>query len=232
MIGPAGSSKLWALVPMKRLAHAKLRLAPQLADDERRRLAVAMLRDVLDVLSAVKGLARTAVVTGDPEIAALARRHGARIIDDPQESGTNDAVRLGLKVLAAGGCTGALVVPGDIPFVSVGEIEAALSALSRRPVVLVPASRDGGTNLLGLVPASAIEPGFGADSFARHLAAARAAGVEPEVLALRGAGHDIDLPSDLWAEEGGGPALRTRSLIARLALSGGAARPLQKAVSA
>ncbi|MGE0726363.1 MAG: NTP transferase domain-containing protein, partial [Alphaproteobacteria bacterium] len=110
------SAAIRALVPVKRLTQAKLRLAPHLPDAMRQGLAVAMLTDVLDMLSNAAGLSGTAVVTGDPEIAALGRRRGARIIHDAEETGTNAAVRCGHKAFAAEGVAGALVVPADIPF--------------------------------------------------------------------------------------------------------------------
>jgi 2-phospho-L-lactate guanylyltransferase len=205
-----------ALVPVKRLGWAKSRLATLLTDAQRVALAEAMLLDVLDALSLARGLAAIAVVTGDAAVAGIALRHGAKVIEDPIEDGTNGAVETGLRTLAGEGWAGALVVPGDVPFLCVREVEAALTMLRHAPVIIVPASRDGGTNLLGLAPCGAIAPAFGPDSFNRHVAAARAAGMDPVALSLDGAGHDIDVPSDLWAELGGGPAWRTRAWLSRL----------------
>ena len=70
-----------------------------------------------------------------------------------------------------------------------------LAALEQTPVVLTPALRDGGTNILGLSPADLIAPAFGPDSFARHCALAR--DLHPAVIPLEGAGRDIDVPADL-----------------------------------
>ncbi|MDH6233748.1 2-phospho-L-lactate guanylyltransferase [Mesorhizobium soli] len=218
MMGADSPSNICALVPMNRLGAAKSRLAPRLSGKERACLAKAMLRDVLDVLLQTRQLAGIAVVTSDATAATIARVHGASVIDDHDEKTVNGAVRRGLHTLAAAGYDGALVVPSDIPFLCVHEVEAALSALSRCGVVVVPASRDGGTNLLGLAPPYAMEPAFGDDSFARHLAIARMAGFEPVTLALEGAGHDIDVPADLWPAVSTGSAVLTRRLLSQLGL--------------
>ncbi|HWK66728.1 MAG TPA: 2-phospho-L-lactate guanylyltransferase [Rhizobiaceae bacterium] len=212
-----GSSRtICALVPVKHLRRAKSRLAALLTDTQRVALAEAMLLDVLEVLSRTSGLAGIAVVTGDTAVADIARRHGATVIDDPAEDGTNQAVEIGLRKLAGEGWAGALIVPGDVPFLSTREVETALIKLDHAAVVIVPANRDGGTNLLALAPCAAIEPAFGPDSFNRHVAAAMAAGMNPLVLSFEGAGHDIDVPGDLWAALGGGPASRTRAWLSRL----------------
>lgn len=210
------TGNICALVPVKHLGRAKSRLAALLTDTQRTALAEAMLLDVLDVLSRTRDLSAIAFVTGDATVADIALRHGVRVIEDPVEDGTNRAVEIGLRTLAEEGWAGALVVPGDVPFLSAREVEAALTMLRHAPVVIVPANSDGGTNLLGLAPCGAIEPAFGPDSFNRHVAAATAAGMDPVVLPLDGVGHDIDVPGDLWAELGGGPARRTRSWLSCL----------------
>lgn len=189
-----------AIVPMKGFRDAKSRLGLLLDCSQRALLAEAMARDVLDVLLRVAGLATVAVVTSDGAVAALARSYGVAVVDDCTDTGTNDAVRQGLHWLSGSGYAGALVVPGDVPFLGCDEVEAMLVAMRRNIVAVVPARRDGGTNMLGLSPPDVISPCFGSNSFAGHLAAARMAGIEPAVLRLDGAGHDIDVPSDLWVQ--------------------------------
>jgi 2-phospho-L-lactate guanylyltransferase len=70
-----------------------------------------------------------------------------------------------------------------------------LAKLERTSVVLTPAARDGGTNILGLSPPNVITPAFGPNSFARHCALAR--DLTSAVIPLEGAGRDIDVPADL-----------------------------------
>lgn len=209
----AGDEDVWALLPIKRLQNAKSRLAPFLGPGERRSLMRAMLGDVLATLSRVKTLGGILVVTGDEEVAAIAAQAGAVTIADPIEGGVNSAVQRGIDWLHVNRKAGMMVVPADVPFVTVPEIEAVLRAMKASPVVIVPATRDGGTNIFAIAPPSLIRPAYGPASFLRHVAAARSAGVEPEILILDGAGHDIDLAVDLVLDSSQNPLSRTRGCI-------------------
>ncbi len=206
---------VWALVPVKRLDHAKSRLSGVLDPAERRALAKAMLYDVLAALAGVGGLAGILVVTADPEAAATATSFGATVLAEPEEEGLNAAIAHGMAWLEERGKSGVLVVPADIPFVTRPEIRAVLAALRSSAVVAVPATRDGGTNILAVRPPAMLTPAFGQDSLARHLAAARTVGAEPRILSLNGAGHDIDVAADLQFGDCEGPASRTRARLGR-----------------
>ncbi|MEW9807811.1 2-phospho-L-lactate guanylyltransferase [Mesorhizobium sp. ZMM04-5] len=210
-------SGYWAIVPVKRLDRAKSRLSLLLGAAERRELADAMLRDVFDVLVASERLSGIVVVTNDAQAMQLAKGIGAAVVPDRLEAGTNEAVRQGLEWLLGRECDGAIVVPGDVPFLSPAEVDAVAEALDAHALVLVPALRDGGTNMLGIRPSNLMETAFGPDSFSRHLALAQAAGIAPWVLHLEGAGHDIDVSSDLFCSAEGGAATRTRAFVRRLA---------------
>lgn len=217
MIKNPSCAGIWAVIPVKRLDRSKMRLSDMLDPSERRELAWAMFRDVLDTLVGVRGLGGILVVTNDPQAGAHARARGAATLPDPYEAGTNEAVRSGMAWLIQRGAAGAIVVPGDIPFASQDEFTAVLGELRRHSVVLVPAARDGGTNVLAMAPPQAIAVAYGEGSFARHLSAARAAGFEPRVLQLEGAGRDIDVSSDLFVQAGPGQAVRTRARLTRIA---------------
>jgi 2-phospho-L-lactate/phosphoenolpyruvate guanylyltransferase len=216
MMCAEGHRGVCAILPMKGFGKAKSRLSALLDDMQRNMLAQAMFLDVLEVLLRAEGVACVHVVTEDWGVAKVASTVGATVIADEAETGTNEAVRQGIRAAIPDGWAAVLVVPADIPFLSVAEVEAALVALRRNPVVIAPAAHDGGTNLLGLAPPLIIPTHFGPDSFGRHVAAARAAGIEPARLRLAGAGHDIDGPSDLWLRPGDGPAVHTRRLLKQL----------------
>lgn len=206
-----------ALVPVKSLEQGKNRLAPALAPFERAALVEAMLGDVLEVLMRASGLDEVLVLSSDPSIVAFALSFGAKYLPDRQEWGMNDAVRAGLQRFALDGRWGGLVVPADVPYISEAEIRMAISALHANEIVLARASRDGGTNLLGLAPTDAIAPHFGPHSFVKHLSAARSAGFEPVILPATGLARDIDLPADLEPFALGGAAPRTRRFLAEKA---------------
>ena len=216
----------WAVVPVKRLDAAKQRLAGVLDPAARRGLSLAMLADVLDALDATAGLDGAAVVSRDADVMELARRRGLRVIPETGAD-LNAAVAQAANVLSAEGCARLLVMPADLPLAGPEEIAQVLAALPEAPGLTLVADRHGvGTNGFLCSPPDAVAPCFGADSFARHLEAARDAAIPATVLRLPGLALDIDTPEDLRAfMEAPGPtwahaALRAARSAAPLAVGG------------
>jgi 2-phospho-L-lactate guanylyltransferase len=193
---PEGQSNIWAVVPVKRLGLAKQRLAPVLSRSERAELARTMLHDVLTTLCATPQLAGIIVVSGDPAVAKLATLFDARVVGDVMESGVNAAVLQGLRTPDPSSA-GVLVIPADVPFATAADLQAVIAQLGHFPIVLAPALSDGGTNTLAMRRPDLIAPSFGDDSFARHQALARDAGLGCGIVRSEGLGRDIDYPSDL-----------------------------------
>jgi 2-phospho-L-lactate guanylyltransferase len=188
-------SNIWALVPVKRLGLAKARLAPVLSRSERAELARTMLHDVLTMLCGTQQLAGIVVVSGDSTVAKLAMLFDARVVGDVIESGVNAAVQPGLRTLDPS--SQALIGPADVPFATTADLQAVIRELDHYPVVLVPALSDGGTNTLAMRRPDLIAPSFGDDSFARHQAPARNAGLGCAIVRSEGLGRDIDCPGEL-----------------------------------
>lgn len=210
-----------AVVPAKEFGTAKQRLVRAVPAEGRSALARAMLEDVLQALAGA-GLDRILVVTPDADAAALAGRHGATVLPERDAEGHTAAVARGLAACRELGATVMLTVPGDLPCLTTDEVRAILAASGPPPSAVFVPSRSGvGTNAACLAPPDALPLRFGEPSFADHLAAARARGIEPVVLALPGAGLDIDAPEDLEALLTHGPD--TRAARALRALGSGAA---------
>jgi 2-phospho-L-lactate/phosphoenolpyruvate guanylyltransferase len=214
MMKTAGQPNIWAIVPVKRLGLAKQRLAPVLSRSERAELARTMLHDVLTTLCATPGLAGIIAVSGDPAVAGLATLFDARVVGDVMESGVNPAVQQGLNTLDAS--SAALVVPADVPFATAADLQSVITELGQCPMVLVPALSDGGTNTLAMRRPDLIAPSFGGDSFARHQALARDAGLGCSIVRSEGLGRDIDDPNDLLAWTGAKSFSLTAALMAEL----------------
>ncbi len=215
-------ANIWAVVPVKPFETAKLRLAGVLALPERMQLARVMVEDVLDTLSASSHLlAGVLVVTADAQCAALAKQRGMHVLIEPMPRGINYALTLAARQLAADdGDSGMIVVPADLPHITMDVMKKLTQLLAaRRAVALVPAVDDGGTNLLACRPAEIILPSFGPDSFERHRKAAQAAGITPAVLAWPDMGRDIDRPGDLEAFLSLRTATRTHDYLASRGLA-------------
>lgn len=218
-----GGNGISALVPVKRLDFSKSRLADVLNPLERAALMEAMLGDVLDVLVNSPRLDKVLVVSNDQRVAEMCGWFDVDIAADEADTGMNSAVLAGLARLSAAGYRGALVVPADVPYISLADIDNAVVTLDSAKVVLAKADRDGGTNLLGMAPIDLIAPCYGPDSLAKHLYAARATGTEPIILSAMGVGRDIDVPADLEPFDRGGPAPRTRLFLARTCIEAASA---------
>ncbi len=192
---------LWAVVPVKNMRRAKQRLAPLLSPEERHGLFRAMLEDVLTALDSVGALAGVLVVTPDAEARALARRHGARVLDEPRARGHSAAAALGARTLAAEGAAGMLQLPADIPLVDGDDIHALLRAHApTAPAVTLAPSRDErGSNAVACSPPDALPLAFGDDSFYPHLRHAQELGIAARVVRRGGLALDVDTPADLEA---------------------------------
>ena len=193
------SGGVWAAVPVKEFAGAKQRLSALLTPAQRQALAAAMLQDVLAALSEAP-LAGIMVNTVDPEAAAIARAHGARVVGEDARAGHTAAVAAMARILAGEGAEAMLTCPGDIPLVTAEEVAAVLDAHRPAPsFTIVPAHDGRGSNAVLLLPPELIGLRFGDDSFLPHLAAARRRGLEPSVVRLPGIGLDLDNPEDVHA---------------------------------
>jgi 2-phospho-L-lactate guanylyltransferase len=220
---------IWAVVPVKELDRAKMRLAPLLVPELRRELMLAMLEDVLAALAATPGLAALAVVSVEPAAAKLAASYGGRIIENGARDGHTGAVCAAARLLAKEGASGMLNVPGDIPLVTSAEIATILAAHRPAPAFTIAPSRDErGSNAVICSPPDAVPLRFGEDSFFPHLRAAEARGIQPTVLHLPGIALDVDTPEDLAAFSAVSSSTRARALLAEngmMDLAAGPARP-------
>jgi 2-phospho-L-lactate guanylyltransferase len=181
---------------------AKSRMAGTLSADQRRTLALAMLADVIAVCHRAHGLiAGTLAVVDEPAARAVAVRGGAITIADPGTGDMNAAVAAGVAAVRSLGAGTVVIVPGDVPLISVDDIQALLdSAGAARRAVVIGSSHDGqGTNALLLRPPDMIAPAFGPPSVGRHVQLGLVAGAHTVVRAGLGLALDVDTPDDLRA---------------------------------
>jgi 2-phospho-L-lactate guanylyltransferase len=177
------------LVPVKALAEAKGRLAPEVGPLQRRLLAIAMFEDVIAALQAVPGLERPVVVSPDREVWRRADAMGCRVVEEPPGTGDLNGALAAAAARANG--LGLLVVAADLPLASAAGLERVLAAATA-PVAVVPSHEGSGTNVLAWRDPLSFAPSFGPASAARHLAVLGAVRVDEPGLAL-----DVDTADDL-----------------------------------
>jgi 2-phospho-L-lactate/phosphoenolpyruvate guanylyltransferase len=206
-------SNFWIIVPVKDTRQSKQRLMASLDAHQRRMLALAMLEDVLSAIAPVRDRVPCAIVTVDPDATAMAGRYGMRVLTDGAHDGHTGSVMAAARCLASEGASGFLTVPGDIPNISVEEIDALLRAHRATPAFTIAPSHDElGSNAIACSPFDAVPLRFGSDSYYPHLAAARRLGIEPTILRLPGIAMDIDTPDDLARFMRLEPRVPTRAL--------------------
>ncbi len=196
------------VVPVKMLATAKSRLAPDVGG-LRRELALAMAVDTVTAIAACRGV-EVIVVTDDLD-ARAALLGLARVVPDLPRAGINAALQHGAGLDPAPGQVAA--VQADLPSLQPAELAAALRAASSVEQAFVADASGFGTTLYAASGTELFDPRFGADSAAAHRAAATE--LHLHVPTLR---RDVDVIEDLWAAATLGVGPRTAALIPSLPL--------------
>jgi len=148
---------MWAVIPVKNLNEAKHRLESVLNPIQRRNLFAAMLEDVLATVMAVPEFEQVAVATICPTAAEIARRYGASVLSTVQDEGQTKAVARIAATLEENGIKHMLMLPGDVPLVTVEEIQTVLEVHGNAPTMtIVPARDEQGSNCITLSPPTAV----------------------------------------------------------------------------
>ena len=189
---------MWGIIPIKSLNQAKHRLKHVLYPDERQEFFKAMFEDVLSTMMSVPDFEQVAVATVCPAAGIIAKKYGAIVLSTSHDQGQTAAVERSAEILDARGITSMLVIPGDVPLVTVEEIKIVLELHEKAPsMTIVPAQDELGSNCIALSPTIAAPLRFGPNSYFPHLETARKLGLSLQSPKLTGLGLDIDTPEDL-----------------------------------
>lgn len=206
--GPAAA---WSIVvPVKRLAEAKTRLAP-LGDDVRRQLALAFAQDVVLAVLTCAPVRAVLVVTDDPVVGAALAALGAVVVPEPADQGLNPALVHG-AALMSGARRGVAALVADLPALRSDELAAVLGQVGAGESAFVPDLAGAGTTLLAAGPERVLAPSYGPQSRRQHRAAGALELPAPDGLRL-----DVDTPADLAAAERLGVGPFTAEVLATLA---------------
>jgi 2-phospho-L-lactate guanylyltransferase len=157
-----------------------------------------MFEDVLSTMMSVPDFEQVAVATVCPAACIIAKKYGAIVLSTSQDEGQTAAVERSAEILDARGITSMLVIPGDVPLVTVEEIKIVLDLHEKAPsMTIVPAQDELGSNCIALSPTIAAPLRFGPNSYFPHLETARKLGLSLQSPKLTGLGLDIDTPEDL-----------------------------------
>ncbi|HET8862407.1 MAG TPA: 2-phospho-L-lactate guanylyltransferase [Solirubrobacterales bacterium] len=191
--------KATAVLPVKRFAEAKRRLATGIDDEHREALVAAMLEDTLEAIAATRMIERTIVVSGDPRAQEIVASSSAEVLPDPTDEGHVTAALAGIARAEVDGADRVVLLPGDCPLLDPKELDRLLTGVPASFVAVVPDRHGTGTNALVLAPPGAIRPAFGEGSCDRHVAAAREAEIPFAIEELPSLALDLDTPADVVA---------------------------------
>lgn len=184
-----------AIVPVKRLEHAKSRLHPERAI--RRSLATAFFQDVLALLGTHPMVGEVLVVTGDEELIHMAEAVAAVPVRE-----TTDVARSGLNAAIAQGLWSAFrrapdrpvaVVPSDLAFLDESGLTTVLTHAAGHRRAFCRDEEGTGTTILTSADAVSVKTYYGPMSADRHLRA----GFEELVGMPIGARRDVDVLATL-----------------------------------
>ncbi len=189
---------LWAIVPVKPLRRGKSRLSGVLSLEARTALNHYLLCNTLEILASVPEIEYSLVVSRDPEALTIAREYRARTVQEQGSPQLNTALTRATMVALSHSVQGVLIVPADLPLLTVEDIREVVRRAVNPPVVVITPDRHRqGTNALLISPPGLIQYEYGPGSFQKHCSQAKQAGAKLEICERGSVALDIDFPEDL-----------------------------------
>lgn len=202
------------LIPVKKLEESKTSFSEVLPQKRREELTLAMLEDVLNVGSQVKG-AEAAVVTPDEEVINFVGSRGFKTISEP-DVGLNRALEVAIGEIVDSGFEEILILPADVPLLKPHDIQKIFDLVSGDRSMVITPSKENGTNALLLRPPDVMDLHFGGESFPEHVEEARSRGIKFRIYRSENLERDIDKPEDLLKVETLGKGTKTHSFLSML----------------
>ncbi len=200
---------IWAIIPVKPLRDSKSRLSHILSGDERAELTSHMLRHTIDVIENVISISRTLVVSRDPAALKIARQQGALTYGETEKQDMNVALMRAGHIAAAQNADSVLILPLDLPFLTVDDVEMVLTAAkpeigngnggyyyAGRFMAICTDQNSDGTNALFICPPTGFKFQYGPGSFNRHLSEGERQGMICHVVQASGLEFDLDTEED------------------------------------
>jgi 2-phospho-L-lactate guanylyltransferase len=161
-----------AIIPVSRFTHAKTRLSPTLSPLERENLLKSMLKDVISALK--ETIADVVVISSDKEVLDFLKPLQVLCLHEKGKTDLNGALEQAIK-WCHDKTDQVLIVPSDVPLISVGLVHGLLNMAQEKDVVIAPA-KGGGTNAI-ICPTQGMNMYFGDYSFFKHIKKAHESGL-------------------------------------------------------
>lgn len=185
-----------AVVPVNNMAEAKKRLSGHLSHEQRRKLVLAMLHDVLRALNRANVFSQTIVVSPDESLQKEVARNDAVFVRQ-NNVGLNAAVRQANVEARRRNFASISTVLADIPLVEARDFEEVHGLNRSKPCVVLSPSLKGGTNVMVRTPPGVIPPAYGRWSYAKHLRVAQGKGLPVYSISNPRLAFDVDTIQDV-----------------------------------
>ena len=188
------------VIPIKKLDCVKTRLEKELCLKEREDLCIHMARNMINAAANCSDISRIYVVSPQKDLCRyLHADMPVSYICSSQDTGLNQAARIAGARLMADGMDTMIFLHGDLPFITIGNLELLCRKALEYQVVLVADMKGEGTNGVVLTPPDVVETAFGADSLEKHMKICSQNRLAPYLVKEYGISQDIDQPCDLAA---------------------------------
>lgn len=203
-------TRKFAVIPVRGLLESKSRLSRALQPQDKKKLILAMFKDVLGAVEESKLFNRVLVISPDRNVEREAHLQSATFLHQ-EGTGLNAGIRQATLYAIGEKASSAAVLLADIPLVESRDLKELYSVGTNSQRVVLSPSMKGGTNVMIREPPGLISPVYGRWSFSNHLRAAQKKGVAVYSLSNQRLSFDIDTPSDLTTLARKDPQARTHS---------------------
>lgn len=188
----------WALIPVKRFNMGKSRLHEILAPTDLDALNRKLFHRTLSTCKESGVFKQVMVISEDPDALLWSMEKGCNALTEDHTGNLNLALSQALNVIRQNGGGSVLIIPTDLPLLSVEDLRSLAKFTPKGSgVLIVPDHQMTGTNALYLAQPDLMPTAFGTNSCAMHCALAEEHNLEQVIYLNYNIQHDLDTPEDL-----------------------------------
>jgi 2-phospho-L-lactate guanylyltransferase len=184
------------IVPVKGLKESKTRLSSFLVKEKRELLVKALLQDVLKSLQGSDVFTSIVVVSPDHSVSEAIQSGNVAFLRQTG-TGLNAAVQQAISTATKSRAESLTIALADVPMAEPRDFAELFNLGGNQAKVVLAPSLKGGTNTMFLSPPSAIPPGYGRWSYAKHLREAQRRKLNVYSVSNSRLSFDIDTAKDL-----------------------------------
>lgn len=203
-------TKDFAIIPVKGLIDSKSRLARSLSPQDKKKLIIALLDDVLAAVIESQLFSRILVVSPDPNVEKEANLPPRTFLHQ-EGQGLNAGIQQSTLFAMREKASSVAVLLADIPLLEPRDLKELYAVGGSAEKVVLAPSMKGGTNVMVREPPNIIAPAYGRWSFSTHLRAAQRAGLDVYSVSNPRLSFDVDTIEDLIAIARKDPRGKTRT---------------------